>query len=430
MSKRLVLILSLVLGIGLIASIACAEVQNIKVSGDLTALALSRYGFNLAKPEADASGIIAITRVRFDADLTDDVVVTIRLINERVWGSSDDNAESTEMGLDLAYVTLNEFLYSPLTLSVGRQEFVLGSGLIIADGNGYTGLPGTVGDLTLRKAFDAIIGVLDYSPLTVTLGYLKYNEGETAGVTTAANSGLGANGDDINTYVINAAYDFGDDSGTMGELYYVLADVGDDYAAALANLNDINNVGLRVTSTLLDSLGLSAEFAYQTMRRPTGEGSGHRSDSALLLGANYTFADAAWTPCLGIDFTRLSDNWNSMFEDIAPADIADVLFGNSNCQIIGITATAKPAEDVMLKLRYANIELVDGLAGLPGWANTADYSMDSSKKEIGNELDFLVMYDYTEDVQLGLSLGYLDAGKAFNNREDASQVIGSMKVTF
>ena len=40
----------------------------------------------------------------------------------------------TNVQLYLASVTMREFLYSPLTVTVGRQVFNYGNGLIIGDG--------------------------------------------------------------------------------------------------------------------------------------------------------------------------------------------------------------------------------------------------------------------------------------------------------
>jgi hypothetical protein len=70
--------------------------------------------------------------------------------------------------------------------------------------------------------------------------------------------------------------------------------------------------------------------------------------------------------------------------------------------------------------------------------------MNTGKKYLGSEIDAIVTYDYTEDVQLALNLGWFIPGSAFykgvenggvskdvsGNRRTASQIIGSMKVTF
>ena len=61
-------------------------------------------------------------RVRVDADLTDNIAATVRLLNERVWGEEGQAGDETDIDLDLAYVAVKEFLYSPLSLIVGRRE--------------------------------------------------------------------------------------------------------------------------------------------------------------------------------------------------------------------------------------------------------------------------------------------------------------------
>lgn len=450
MSKRLILILSLVLGIGLIASAAYAEVQSIKVSGDLETLALSRYGFNFGAdtsagtPKGDASALISIIRVRFDADLTDDVTTTIRLLNERVWGHLEEagagtnatNVGQSELDLDLAYVTLKEFLYSPLTLTVGRQNLRLGSGLIIGDPdtnqtcNATSGLAYTpvdavaldgLRDLSARKSFDGVVGVLDYAPLVVTLGFVKEIEGSIDTSTL-----------ERDIYLVNAAYDFGtlDIIGDLNsELYYIVRDPRGD---------NTNNLGIRLVNSPMENLNLNAEYAYQTTRAlVTGDpATSDLNDTAVLLGADYSFPDAMWSPTIGVDYTRLAENWNVMAEDQTPADIINSLFTNSNAEFFGITALAQPTDDISLRLRYVNMQFITpnqtinlwGGAGAPGY----QYVMDATNKDAGDELDLHVTYDYTEDVQLGLKLGFFHPGDAFasQNRDDATQVIGSMKVTF
>ncbi|MGB4520335.1 MAG: hypothetical protein WBI28_00155, partial [Candidatus Omnitrophota bacterium] len=90
MSKRLILILTLAFVVG-ISFAAFAEVQNVKVSGDITIGGVYRNHFTLAKTpvapivsaldpgnkqsiySSKESDFLTITRVRVDADLTDNV---------------------------------------------------------------------------------------------------------------------------------------------------------------------------------------------------------------------------------------------------------------------------------------------------------------------------------------------------------------------
>ncbi|MBU0710086.1 MAG: alginate export family protein, partial [Candidatus Omnitrophica bacterium] len=197
MSKRLIIVLAAIFVVG-IASIACAEVQNVKVSGDILVSGVHRSHLTLDDNESVADfgesidALLSQVRVRVDADLTDNVTATVRLLNERTFGDEADADNNTvrinnsDVSLDLAYMTMKEFLYSPLTLTVGRQNLRFGNGLIIGDPdtNGISDghntaaryLPNSLDDLSLRKAFDAIRATLDYDPLVVDIVYSKIDE--------------------------------------------------------------------------------------------------------------------------------------------------------------------------------------------------------------------------------------------------------------
>ena len=132
MSKRLTLVLLAAAVVAFIATPAFAAVQNVKVSGDLEIVPLARDCWDLVTQSQTATdnqerAILGFLRLGINADLTDNVSVTARLLNEREWDTDATDAEDIQ--LDLAYVTLKEFLYSPLTLTLGRQELHMGSGI-------------------------------------------------------------------------------------------------------------------------------------------------------------------------------------------------------------------------------------------------------------------------------------------------------------
>src|SRR4030042_5211917 len=151
MSRKLLIAFTAALFV--LAGTTFAAVENIKVSGDIAVTAVNR---NLAMgndeenfthlpsvafgPNVDEEDFVfSQVRLRFDADLTEGVSAVVRLINERMWGSEDeDNGNiglvttgdtgnragllqggDTEIDLDLAYIEMKEFLYQPLTLDVG-----------------------------------------------------------------------------------------------------------------------------------------------------------------------------------------------------------------------------------------------------------------------------------------------------------------------
>ena len=440
MSKRL-MILVLAAVVVCFMTAAYAEVQNVKVGGDLTIVGVSRNNVNQKRDSGSgglsATGAASIARIKVDANLTDNVDVTFRLLNERAWGTLDGTGApyNTAIDVDLAYITLKDFLKDqigvPLTVKLGRQELKLGDGLLIGDPdtNQYTSsgnFAGTaLGDLDVKKAFDSAVVIADLNPLTVIGAMVKGKEGSIT------------NGqDDLNVFVLNGAYKM-DVMNTVLELTYLLEPRN---KIVYTTAGDISVYDGRVTITPIEDLNLAAEYAYQTykdtaVRTDAGGKKKTISDTAFRLVANYTFAKVAMTPAFGLDYTRLSKTWLPLFEDITPADIMNLIFANTNAQVVGATVSAKPVKDVMLKLRYATAHAFAPLGSGTGSytsAGTGQVYTTTLNKQMGQEVDFGVAYDYTDDVQFGLNLGYFLPGKAFDNasRGKESQVIGSMKVSF
>lgn len=432
MSRKLIAVVALAFVLALTCA-AYAEVQNVKVGGDISVLAFSRHGFNFEQDAAantsktDVAGLAEIANIKIDADLTDAVATTVILRNERFWGDSIGAEEDADLDVYLAagFVTLKEFMGQPMTLKVGQMGLKLGSGLLVGDPNTNQTSTGKfnygLADLCPRKAFTGAVGVFDLAPVTLTAGALKVTDAD-----------MTINGDDVNAWVVNAGFDLkelGFENGTA-EVYDVLREA--KRTSSNSSATEVNNIGFRTQVGLSDTLSVGGEAVYQKQKgiRTDRKSS---TDAAVLLNANIALPDVVFAPSIGLDFTRLSQNWHVMFEDMTPADIANVIFPNTNVQCLGATVGLKPMTDVGLKIRYANFKAVHGISGFSSnWANGGSYNMNVDKKQLGNELDVHLAYDYTEDVQFGLKGGYFVPGQAFdrNNRKAASQVIGSMKVTF
>ncbi len=474
MSKRLMLVLAA----ALVASLTCsayAEVQNVKISGDISVLGISRSKLTLREgtPLDTSLGAVsdngkrieaglAQTRVKVEADLTDNISTTVRLLNERVWGQTENQA-NTDIDLDLAYVTMKEFLYSPLTLSIGRQPLRYGNALIIGDpdtngimaGHALTStaagtlLPNSLDDLSLRKSFDAIKASFNYDPLVVDLVTAKLSEGSIIGKT------------DANLYGVNAAYAVNDNLNTDIYLFQRARDY--DLINSLGFTNSkkeaLNTAGARLAYTGTKDLYLGLESAFQfgnhiasTSLYPNeGQNSNtSRKVSAYAIQAvlNYTMSDRKATPALGGSYTYLSgdkyqsvsDNyrgWDPMYEDQAGGTLFNKILGYSNAQLFNVNGSIKPSDDVNLSLNYYYLMLNQTFTGanavvLSGVPNDPTYLMKAGKRDLGHEVDLGLTYDYTEDVQFGLNGGAFIAGHAFSNtnNDTAKQVVGSMKVTF
>ena len=458
MGKRLMLILACALIVGL-ALPAFAEVQNVKVSGDITMYGVTRNNFTLGSTiqEADDTGSenASIVRVRLDADLTENVGTTIRLVNERDW--SMDAASVSEVSVDLASVTLKEFLYSPLTLTLGRQELHFGGDFIIGDPDRNNSSPATTfynQDLSSKKAFDAIRATLNYDPLVVDIFWAKINENTIIPAATAATEEK----DDIDLYGVNARYDFGGNWKTIGELYYFYKH--DDSVRNTANLTnkkttEVNVVGSRIDITPTARLNLQQEVALEFGRTNTTTTTNPLQPIkawAAQTIARYDLTDKKLHPVLmGIcgfysgassDVDQKNTNWDPMYENQTSGHIANVLLDPTNAHVLNLRGSIVPMEDLTVTLDYVYLRLAKGVVGstalttyTPNHTTVTNITHTSDGLEyLGSEIDLTLTYDYTEDVQLGLIAGHFDGGDAFDNgskdTKNASELIASVKVSF
>ena len=487
MSKRLV-ILFCALFVFAAAVPAFAAVQNIKVSGDILARYIGRNDFDLTKGGTDAqnkkdeiSTFNSVVRLRVDADLTDNVGATVRLINERNWTEAD--SASTDIDLDLAFVTLKEFLYSPLTMTIGRQELHFGNDMIIGDGVGdpnrnavsggigtnqttnydeATGYDSVNGDLAYRKAFDSIRATLNYDPLVIDVVYavIEHN-----------NVGVAESNDWINLYGINAGYQFADKWNTLAEGYFWSKDdssakyIGTN--TAVDKLDSVQTIGGRISTMPNSKLNIQQEIAYQfgTKVSPVTTGIVERDRSAWAA-QSVVMVTPGWkyTPTFGLIYSYFSGDanrdsnglaanagktyhaWDPMFENQTNGHIINALFPQSNAHNIDMMGKFSPIEDVWLQLDYvyllmAKASSISGIMDMNDYDGTG-YYFNAGKKALGQEIDVNLIYNYTEDVQFGLLCGWFFPGKAIasdnvdagtlshKQGETATEAIASCKVSF
>ncbi|MFH1359414.1 MAG: alginate export family protein [Candidatus Omnitrophota bacterium] len=469
MSRRILLALALVAFMALPAS---AAVQNVKVSGSIDSTWLVRDNFDLGKETGhDFYQNLLITQsiLRIDADLTDNVSAVIQLINEREWGDEDETATSgapntTEVDIDLAYVTLREMLYSPLTVIIGRQILRYGNAFIIGDiktNNATAGRLSVVADdLSKRKAFDAVRAILDYDPLTVDLIAARVDENSTLGR---------INKNDVNLFGINTNWKLQDERNSDVEAYFfakIDRSVENNVSGAAADT--VYTPGLRVASNPIDNLYTSAEIAWQfgnkTHAAATTSPDNLRRDAmGLQLISSYAIpleAVAKYSPVFSSSYTLVTGDsnptdlrhvsqgsrnvytaWDPMFEDQGGGTIYNSIMDLSNCQVYNSALQFVPFEDITAKLSYTTLYLdkeFDNAAGTSTWARTSPdgvgqtYNINVEEDHLGYEVDVDLMYDYTEDVQIGFSAGWFVPGDVFHesNDEVAKQFLTNVNVNF
>ena len=488
----------LVLLLALLASPAFAAIQNVKISGDITSTWLNRDSFDLTSgPDAGIVGyglksqdvFLTQTRLRVDADLSDNVSTTVGLINERAWGSEGTDwagrySNDTTVALYLASVTMRELLYSPLTVTVGRQVFYYGNGLIMGNGPNNVaegGLRNIAADLTMRNSSDGVKAVLDYKPLTIDMFYFKNSQSTPSidGLYNQKNEssdvyGINANyqlSDSWNTVV--EGYLFGRSNGkNMADDYLTINSSGTTVSASGTDKNDTLYVpGLHASTNPIKGLNVQGELAWQLGNKPVGLTVGstsygqeaeHRNAMAAQLLASYALPVVEkYKPTVNASYTYVSGDkdgyangnvpgsgksakvytaWDPMFEGQGGGTIYNTLFNLTDMNIIALGASVNPLEDVNVSATWSNLWAAQRfgtynpleLMQPNGYAYAFIPSGTDKKRGLGNEADVNMTYNYTEDVTFGVSLGWFVPGSVFAdaNKSTASQAMVDLGVKF
>lgn len=511
--KFLKVALVLAMALCLTASVY-AETQSVKVSGDLTVRGIWRNAYEYRDSAPDSGPVtrtgttadtmapmparswwMSTTEVQIDADLTDNVSTCIRLLNERDWnvqtkaivsgGTLNPNGlglytpqqDGFEVDLDLAYVTLKNFIYCPLTVTIGRQDLWFGKGFIVGSNAWYDnwntrnqnvgGVAGTnayrlsAPEYTAMTAFDSIKAVLDYDPWTISMVYSKIMENTIGDF------------DDIDLYGVNLGYKFECYKAEAEAYWFWKQDRSiDSWAPGTkqAGNNDVHTVGIRGSADPIDSVTLSGELAYQF-----GNYIGSHTQAALIPRSAWAFDVAAeyrglmdrfcWKPKLGIEYIFYSGEetnanfntnsgvyrgWDPMFRgkyDSAIREFVgqyyatydfngvvgnptwqDASFTNQN-QLI-FSGSLQPMDSVTLKgnanLFWLNEPILLSTPPAPGVNNNL------VKGYIGTEFDFQAIWDYTEDVSFGLlAAWFIPGADVYTNANSTAQdIVGTCKVSF
>ncbi|MBI5149553.1 MAG: alginate export family protein [Candidatus Omnitrophica bacterium] len=467
---RKTILLALVL-VAFVAMPAMASVQNVKVGGSIDTTWLLRNSFDLGlNPVGDENQNLFITQtmLTIDSDLTDNVSATVHLINERVWTQKDPVVADSAVDIHLAYVTLREMLYSPLTVVAGRQAFHYGNSFILDSSGSNNTAPTDSGintiaeDLTKQTALDAVRLIFDYEPLTLEVFASK--------VDSNINTLIVDNRDDVDLYGANATYEVGDSMKTQVEAYFFArVDKSVSIGASDAKSDTVYVPGLRASTNPIEGLNVQAELAWQrgnyvasTLASSSADNNQQREAMAAQFIASYQVPVLEeYKPLLQYVYTYVSGDsnpgdqasrqeasrnkytaWDPMFENQGSGTIYNTLFNLSNAHIHALSAQVNPIEDVTTKVTWTNLRLDKGLSGnganttltlvQPDGTATTAMGVVVDEKEIGNEVDATITYDYTEDVQFGANFGWFIPGDLFTsaNNDVATQAIVHGNVNF
>lgn len=480
-TRRSAVLLGLLVGMAASSIPSFAEVQNVKVSGDVTVRAFHRENLDLHDESNAREGgngtvldsdnfFMSTTGINVGADLTENVSTFIRIANERDWDSTATGSATGDFDLSQAYVSLKELFYSPLTLRVGTQPIVWGRGFVLGS-NLFPSVNATgtdrnsaitANEFTDFTAFDAIRATLDLSnvggmsvPLTADYVYIKIDE-NTSGAADDVNiqgvnfsSHLDAMSSEVEAYYLNKLDKSTTPSGTAG-----------------TKTGIVNTLGLRGSTKPVEGGYFYGELAYQFGKRPIDPaGVLITGDSmqawAANLGGEYTLTSVPTTPKFGAEWRFYSgtktpnestDRANNLgagggWTPIAPGYFTTALrefqtqstvagfYANDQ---VGVTSAAtnqhelalygglRPLEDLSVMSRLSWFALDRGVR------STLTPKDGKRRSYIGSEWDTNVTYNYTEDVQFGVLYALFNPGSVFRtpNDDHAQELITSVSVKF
>lgn len=452
---------AVLVGLLLCSSPSFAEVQNVRVNGDVTVRGFFRSNLDLHDERSSQAGLdsenffMSTTGINIGADLTENVSTFLRIVNERDWDSTSTAEAGNDIDLSQAYISLKELFYSPLTLRLGTQPIVWGRGFVL----GSNLLPSvnsigndrnasiTANEYTDFTAFDAIRATLDLSnvggltlPLTADYVHIKIDENDVGSA------------DDVTLHGVNFSTQFDTAKAEM-DVYYLNEREKNSATATNDNHGSTNTLGLRGSAQPSDATYVYGELAYQFGERgidPAGVLAGGKQQAwATNLGAEYTLANLTSQPMLGGEWrfysgTNLDDGaaggWNpaapgyfrtairefqtqSTVAGFYPNDQADVTTAQTNQHELAVYGSFSPIEDLVVSPRLAWFFLDEDAIPVAG-AKGESY--------LGIEWDTQVLYDYTDDVQLGLLYALFAPGNVFRTPNDASaqQLVTTVSVKF
>ncbi|MCG3147378.1 MAG: hypothetical protein PCFJNLEI_00817 [Verrucomicrobiae bacterium] len=453
--KKVWLVVALT-ALGGLAANTFADVQNIRLSGDIRI-----RGYYMVNVGGDAvedqlkgadSFISQRTRVCVEADLEDHVLAVVTLKAEGLWGQDNDAGDSSgagtggatgndainrrwEVGVTEAYLQLNEVFYSAATLKLGRQYLNYGRGLIFSS-------------VEQEYNFDAARLVLDYYPFTLDLVYAALLENSVFGAPSTTHP------NDLHVLFANARYEMTDSLLKNVEFYF-------GYLINSSPVSTSSRVppsagsaspfiaGLRADMNLTEGLNTWAEAAYEWGNDGTA---GNDTISAWLvnLGGRFSKKDWNYAPSFNANYTFASGGGSGGSKAFRPW--FNYVDGNngylfqpmlSNIHIFNLGATVKPAENLSASLQAYYYLAADKTPGLPGAGLKGDPNVDfgglgfspsGSSRELGWEVDAILGYDYSKDVRAQLVYAVFipenDFHKPYPSDSMAHLVRGEVNVKF
>lgn len=359
-----------------------SEGKKVKIGADIR-LRLTHWdddvlfmGANPATVDTPYEYLRNRTRIWANVDVTDDIQFNARLVNRFHHFSSRPGDNNTGAGtwqfpdeviVDQLNFKISNFLTDGLTLTLGRQDMILGNGMIMLEGTPY--------DQGRTIYFDGISARYQTERDTIT-AFVFYNDYKDKTVFINDQNRPLRGGDIFTTglywtHKINSTFNT--------DLYYIYADVDDDRDDFTDQPNHnadqnavLHTYGGRLFGDLTESVGYSMEVALED-----GEDAGTADFSGMFADARLSFKlgnDVPLKPVLNLEYTFFSgddpdsadeyEGWEPLFaeypiwrEELIPI----TLWGRySNMSQYRSELVLQLAQNVKLTTAYAYLQAQNG----------------------------------------------------------------------
>lgn len=419
-----------------------AEVQNIRVSGEVRVRGFYVNNLDLSEdardlpsvsitdeatgetftqePDAADEDAFAVqrTRITVEADLEEQVLAVATVEANGTWGSGRPGefpaTDDFDTSLSEGYIQLQEMWYTPATLKLGRQYLHYGRGLILSSKED-------------ELRYDAARLVWDRYPFTLDLVFGKIYEG-----LQSMNSDVTV-GDDENLWFANLRYEFEESTLQDVELYIGYRDQETDAGASPGI------VGLRGDIMPSEEWTAWAEAGYEFGDATTSE---DLKAYVLDVGTEYIFTKTALEPKLSLSWTYASGDANDTGKTFVPwgdYNYWGYVFSPtlSNIHILNAAVEVLPVENLSLGVEfyyYLQDSASAAVVGSP-YKDNGGVSAETNgfDEDLGAELDFVVGYDYSNDVRTQFYVGAFLPGDAYQGTtgdDKAVEVRGEIQVNF
>jgi hypothetical protein len=400
-----------------IAGVARAERTALSIDGEITIMGIYNENITALGNTGVDNRVEQQVKLNVDADMTDNIKAHIGLEANGSWADDSGVTANTAqlgtnwqsglagnpaLGIEEAYISVDELFMEQLKVTVGIQNIEYS---LRDDGNAmFLSYP----EAAMYK------GTWDYDPLFVDFMIAKLDE--------VRNTVAAGTENDTDLYALAIEYYLENDSKVQVILFNINNESGDtsmtEYSAGV-DYKGIEN--LEIFVQLGGQSGDVADVDASTM--------------AYNLGAEYTFANVNYTPYVGLSYQSFGgDDTDNSWIPTGDVDETIVLEADRDLRDHNLNGSK------ILATNYNVIRIVAGCVvnekttvdgGIGIFSKTEEDAAATmigaaADSAIGTEIDVQLAHQFTDDLSVGVGVGYVASGDGIEDTGGESDPIIGM----